>query len=372
MYIVKVCLSLWNNRKHISKKFVKKRCKQFFIALAIFIVLLMIFLNVIRIMQKYYQFLPTSDYESEVGELSIEYLKALDELPFHDVTTNEEETIWSRLVYTELLYNRYLEWTKQPVSFDELRETYVDIIYNVNELPFIEIDELLKYVNMFYDSEILPFTDDNLNDINRELEREPSIKLYQNEFWLRAKVCSSNSSSLQFYCTGVAADNVFKTLCNEGKPSVKEAIFYSSMAVAFYLAAVKYYENNFDLILLYYRLAEIYIYLEEYIFFGEDNETYSKHFLLMAEVFLMLAETEYAKLAQNEDIHSHEKITYFGHYYSLILYKFIIEYQSKDEKLITMCRKYANQYLNSPYTGYYEGGCITCEDILIKLEKVSM
>lgn len=368
---VSVCLSLWKKRKKAWRECIRKYKKQFLVVFLVLAVSLGAFWGSVIGLCNIYKYLAKESIPDSNSELySSQYLKIVQILPFHDELMNEEEIIWDHLVSKELLYGNYIEWKKQSNDFDKLRSKYSSI-YEQIELPCVEIDELLEHVNAFYGSEILPITDSTLTEVDEELKQKPNIKAYQNEFWLRVTACDANSSGEQFYYIAVAADNVFKNLCNdkERNPSVKEVIFYGSMAIAFYLASEKYYEGSYDLILLYYRISEIYIYLDRYVDFGEDDAVYSEHFLLMAEIFLVLAKKEYEKSEESKDIHAHENITFFGQYYTEILYEFIVKYKSEDENLVSMCQGYARQYLDSPYTEEYTKARKSCEDILIRLEK---
>lgn len=300
-------------------------------------------------------------------EIMSQYSMLIEKLPFHNEILNQEQTIWEDLVYDYLLYSE-----REDLSdFDELRNSYWKKIFELQEIPHIKIDTIVECVKSFYGTEILPLTDKTLEDVEKQilpLEKrfDTDIMVLKNRFWLRASKCNTESSDDSLYQAGRSADDVFKVLINKPDFSVKEAIFYGSMAVSFYLVSVEYDKGNIDLPFVFYSIAEIFIYLEKKVDFGENNVIYL-HCLLMAEVFLALAEKEYKEAHENGDIH--ENLTFFGCYYAEIVDRIIIKCEKKDIELTAICKKYASQYIESDFSKKYVACRKSCNDILERLEK---
>lgn len=313
--MVMVCLSL---KKYSLKSNVRKLKRTFWYAFIVCAIFIMIIVFCAMSLYNYSAYSGTSSDTSKDNE---EYLAVLDKLPFHNEIYNEEQDIWEHLTCVELLYDKYLKLAEEATNFDALRASYLKEFYVLCKLPAMDMDDLLEHVNQFYGSAILPFTDKSLEEVEKDIlpidERmNTDDEVLRNEFWLRASKCSAESSDDSLYQAGRAADDVFKVLINNNQGSFKEAVFYGSMAVGFYLVSVKNNEGNIDLSLIYYKVAEIYIYFEQYVDLGEDDAIHM-HYLLMAEMFLRLAEKEYEKTGVAGDIN--EKLTYFGHYYEDIL-----------------------------------------------------
>lgn len=308
-----------------------------------------------------------SDETSEVR-----YAEAVQKIPFHNVVVNEEHTVWEELLNERLLYRNYLTWQKEADSFDAMWRCYRKYYVEAQELPQIAIDELVEQVEAFYASDILPENHRTLSEVREEtpaLDKRmyADVTIFQNEFWILASSCNKASSDSDLYQAGRAADDVFKIL-GAGDYTYKEMVFYGSMAVSLYLACIENYAGNIDLELVYYRIAEIYLYFHKYIFPNDGDASYHLHFLLSAEAFLMLAEKEHKKKNGDKDIL--EKLPYFSCYYAEILYEFLVIYDSGDESVELLCYEYAEQYLNSPYTA--EDSKVrsreSCEDILANLQ----
>lgn len=294
----------------------------------------------------------------------------VDDIPFHDEAFSDER-IWEHLYSVELAYGNCEEWLEKESEFGKLRENYINRIYKTKQLSFIKVEELLEHINFFYGTEILPSTNKTLDEVTAEIlplkdRLNTDVEVFQNEFWLRATKVNKYSSDECLYQVGRAADDAFKVLFKKQPDSVKPLIFYGSMVVAFYLASIGCYKGNIDLAYAYYRIAEIYIYLEKYVNRVKCEEKYSKHCLLMAEVFLMLAETEYSDEIKEGDIH--QRLTYFDCYYAEILYKAITSYEFKEEEFITLCCNHATQYLSSAYSKRYPKCRKSCSDIIVNLE----
>lgn len=369
-YVLLTCVYLARNKFSLKKRIIQKRKRKIMIGLLTFVLLLFVCVSLIKSLLAFAALSDTIAGENVNDEINlVNFLEIVEKIPFHDEALVEEQTIWEKLVCTDLLYGEYLEKSEGVTDFDELRKAYQGEFYEAQEIPFIEIDELIEQVKLFYGTEILPFTDKTLEDVEAEIlpleERlNTDVEVFQNEFWLRAGSCNADSSDECLYQAGRAADDVFKVLCNKADTGNKMKIFYSSMTVGFYLASIEYDTGNINIPLVYYRIAEIYIYLEEQLDFGE-NEEIKLHCLLMAEIFLMLAEKEYEKI-EGGDIH--KDLPFFSYYYAQILNKYIVKYNSKDKEVESKCYDYATQYINSPYSLKYPDCRNSCNDILDNLK----
>lgn len=369
-YVLLNCVYLIKNKLFLKERIIQKRRIRILICLIVYVGLLVVFIFLIKSLLNLSTSTVTVVEENVNDENMYVYLEIVAKMPFNDEILAKEQTIWDQLIYNDLLYSEYLKSVERAADFDELRELYQSEIYEVQEIPFIAIDELIEQVELFYGTEILPFTEKTLEKVESEVlplaERlNTDLEVFQNEFWLRASNCSADSSDECLYQAGGAADDAFKVLFNEARSiGNKMEIFYSSMTVGFYLACIKYDAGNINRPLVYYRIAEIYIYLEKEVDFGEDEEI-KLHCLLMAEIFLMLAEKEYEKTG-GEDIH--KDLPYFSCYYAEILNKFIVKYDSKSEDVVSICFKNATQYLDSSYTSKYPKNRDSCSDILENLE----
>lgn len=369
MCMVAICIFTKKYNKNLSRKKKIKGLKMFFAAILIFTLLVEVLWKLVEglyDLQTYKRIREEERIHNE--EIMSQYSKLIEKLPFHNEITDQEQAIWEDLVYEFLLYSK----SEGISDFDELRNSYQDEIFELQKIPYIKIDAIVKYVNSFYGTEILSSTNETLEEVEEKIlpleERfNTDIEVLKNRFWLRASECNIKSSDESLYQAGRSADDVFKVLINKPDFSVKEAIFYGSMAVAFYLVSVEYDRGNIDLPFVFYSIAEIYIYLEKKVDFGEDNVMYL-HCLLMAEVFLALAEKEYRKISKDDDIH--EDLSFFSCYYAEIVYKFIIEYEKEDMEFISICKQRASQYMESDYSEKYTGCRNSCNDILEGLESL--
>lgn len=366
-YMHKVLFLLKKNRKKSKHKFIKN-IGQFVGSFIICILVLVLIIKAVALAMSL-----KVDYKTNKDIATFKYIDMVDKISFKDEIINEEQVIWEHLFDEELLYEKYKQLNESVLDISNLRKRYGNEFCDSDELPFIDIDELLEHVTSLYGSDILPVTNKTLEEVMMQIppleERmNMDVLVFENEFYLRVVKCNVDSSDECFYQVARAADDAFKVLFNGRNPSNKKVLFYGSMAVAFYLASVKYYERNINLILVYYRVAEIYIYLYKYVDFIRENKEYRKHCLLTAEIFLVLAKEEYSKKLDANDIH--EKLTYFGHYYADILFEFITKYckGEEDEEIVSMCCKFANDYLNSPYTVNYKENREGCKDILNNLK----
>lgn len=365
--MVAICKFIKKHNKYSSRK---KKINRVIMLIAAILIFILLVGGLWKLAEGLYNLRTYKRIEEEESirneEIMSQYLMLIEKLPFHNEIPDQEQTIWEDLIYEFLLYSE----SEGMSNFDQLRSSYQNEIFELQKIPHIKVDTIVEYVNSFYGTEILPLTNKKLEEVEEKVlplgERfNTDIEVLKNRFWLRASKCSIESSAESLYQAGRSADDVFKVLISKPDFSVKEVIFYGSMAVAFYLVSVEYDEGNIDLPFVYYSIAEIYIYLEKNVDFGENNIMYL-HCLLMAEVFLALAEKEYRMISKDEDIH--EDLSFFSCYYAEIVYKFIIEYGKKDVEFISMCKERASQYVNSDYSKKYVGCRNSCKDILERLE----
>lgn len=187
-------------------------------------------------------------------------------------------------------------------------------------------------------------------------------EVYKAEFWIRISMEKDEFSSEALYQIGRASGDVLKVLKNSNKITIKEWIFFGSMAVSFYLASMECDDGSRDLSLTRYRIAEIFIYLDKYSPL-KSEEAYSRHFRLMAEKALGDVEDSFGDTYEYEKIR--RKLPYFYCYYAEILYDFSRLSPNNEENLAEMCRKYIGRCV----MGETEGECCTsCSALSVKLK----
>lgn len=257
---------------------------------------------------------------------------------------------------------------------DEYRDRYVDL----SDLPDFDVTELVKIAHEYYETDILPHTDLTLRDIENmtpELKErmKSDPKLPQAEFWLRIKVCTNQTDAENLYHIARSADDAFKIMCNDKnrRISAKEAVFYASNAIAFYCVCLQKDIGNIDRKFVYYRMAEIYIYMCDYIEFVNQDDDHNLHSLLMADVLLAKVEAEYefGNMAENVEMDIHQKLPLFSFYRMRVLKELIFKYKFHDDKLVRECADSALQFWNSPYSEGYERCRQGCWDTLLNLNK---
>ena len=271
--------------------------------------------------------------ETEVA-VSQEFLAALQNIPFQDEVINESETMWESMLNQWLMYSEYRKRAEKNVNFAKIRSCYQED-FNSDDivvLPKIDIHNLIELVKEFYGSELLPTIKYTFEGVVKEIKSyNDSLKVpadvYKAEYWIRVSTRMGGFIPKELYQAGRSADDVFKVLYYNGNITVKEWIFFGSMAVSFYLASVEYDDGSLDLSLIYYRIAEIFIYLDKYSPLGND-EAYSRHFRLMAEKALGKVEE-----ALNDTYDRKENIPYFSCYYAELLEYFIKLYPDGKENL---------------------------------------
>ncbi len=305
--------------------------------------------------------------EKERLAVSQEYLSALENIPFRDEVINNEVTLWENMINEWLMCKEYFARADEYSDFAELRSCYQGNSDNMVEWPRIDIDTLVKQVETAYDSALLPATDYTFDEVEAkiksygEADKVPA-DVYKAEFWIWICRGKGGFTSETLYQTGRAADDVLKVLKSSKNITIKEWIFFGSMAVSFYLASIEYNDGLRDLPLIYYRITEIFIYLDKYSPL-KNEEVYSQHFCLMAEK--ALAEVRSAVESTYDCENIKKKIPYFYCYYAEILYKFSKLCPSEGENLTEACRKYASMCVMGENVGEC---CTTCGDILEKLK----
>lgn len=310
-----------------------------------------------------------SDMINEAKEskaaVSQEFLVALQNIPFQDEVINETETMWESMLNQWLMYSEYRKRAEKNVNFAQIRSCYQEDSDSddIVEFPKIDTYNLIELVKEFYGSELLPITyytfDEVVEIIKSYNDRlKVPVDVYKAEFWIRVSTRMKGSIPNELYQAGRSADDVFKVLHYNRNITIKECIFFGSMAVSFYLASIECDDGSLDLTLIYYRIAEIFIYLEKYSSLGND-EAYSRHFRLMAEKALGKVEE-----VRNDTYDRKENIPYFSCYYAELLDDFSKLYPDGEENLTDMSREYAAMCVMGAEGGKY---CATCENILKKL-----
>ncbi len=305
--------------------------------------------------------------EKEKIAVSQEYLAALENIPFRDEVINDEVTLWENMINEWLMCKEYFARVDECSDFAELRSCYQGNSDNIVEWSQIDIDTLVKQVETVYNSALLPATDYTFDGVEAKIKsyseaNKVPADVYKAEFWIWICRVKDRFTSETLYQTGRAADDVLKVLKSSKNITIKEWIFFGSMAVSFYLASIEYNDGLRDLPLIYYRITEIFIYLDKYSPL-KNEEVYSQHFCLMAEK--ALAEVRSAVEGTYDCENIKKKIPYFYCYYAEILYKFSKLYPSEGENLTETCRNYASMCVMGENVDEY---CTTCGDILEKLK----
>lgn len=369
LHIIAVFRSIWKNVIIRKRKPKRKLVRKWILAIAIRIIIEYMMMTVLFVLcGKIYACLQTT---KESDSIQQEYKAALQSIPFQNEVMNSTETIWEHLLNKELMYQNYTNLANECDDFDEIRELYVNGNEDMAMLGCVDVDELVSHVEAFYGTQILPITNKTLNEVTKDIppldERlYVDVNLYKTEFWLRASQCDANTTAAWLYQTGRAADDAFKVLVNDGERSLKQLMFFGAMAISFYLASVEYNDGNRDLPMIYYRIAEVFIYLDKYSSIA-DTETYKRHFLLMAEKALLMAEEEFYSVQEEKKIQ--EKFVYFNCYYAEILYKYNKMNWSKNGNLAKVCSEYANACIAGTDFDGSAGHCKNCGDILMRLRK---
>lgn len=306
--------------------------------------------------------------EKEAREaVSQKYLATLSNIPFQDEVLNKKTTLWEDLLNEGLMYKEYSARSEENFSFAELRSCYQGTSDNIVEWPEIDIDMLVKQIKEVYGSELLPVTEADFEEVNDEIKSygDPLMvpaEVYKAEFWIRLSMEKDGFSSEALYQIGRASDDVLKVLKNSNKITIKEWIFFGSMAVSFYLASMECDDGSRDLPLTHYRIAEIFIYLDKYSPLKND-EAYSRHFRLMAEKALEDAEHSFDNTYEYEKIK--RKLPYFYCYYAEILYDFSRLCPNNGETLAEMCKEYASRCVMGETE---EECCTSCSTLSEKLK----
>ena len=302
--------------------------------------------------------------EMEIKEVvSQEFLEALQNIPFQDEVLNEAETVWESMLNQWLMYSEYRKLAEKNDNFAIIRDCYQENTDDKVEFPHIDINHLIEMTKEFYGSALLPATEYSFFDVEKIIDSyndklNVPVNIYKAEFWIWVSSRMGVYTSKALYQAGRSADDVLKVLYKNGTITVKEWIFFGSMAVSFYLASVEYDDGLRDLPLIYYRIAEIFIYLDKYSPLGND-EAYSRHFRLMAEKALRKVEETI-----NDTYDCKKKLPYFSCYYAELLNDFRKLYPDEEENLTDMCRDYAAMCVMGTNGEKY---CITCENILKEL-----
>lgn len=296
-------------------------------------------------------------------DMSTESVEAIQNIPFQNEVINETETMWERLLNYWLMYDKYCRCSQENNNFASIRSCYQDNTDDLIEWSEVSFHDSIELVKKVYGSELLPTTEYNLLEVGDIIKSyddpyDVPADVYKAEFWLWVSSRMKDLKPAVLYQAGRSADDILKVLYRDGNITKKEWLFFGSMAISFYFASIERDDGTLDLTLIYYRVAEIFIYLDKYSPFGKE-EAYSRHFHLMAEKALGEVEE-----VLTDTYNRAKKIPYFSCYYAEIMYDFSKLYPDGEENLTDMCREYAIMCVMGDEGEKY---CTTCRDILKKL-----
>lgn len=316
---------------------------------------------------------------------SEELLMALESDYFIDEVTNEIEVLWVPLIYNNIGLSNYITWEEETNSFDELRGKYLASI-NSLIVPSADLTEICSNIKAFFGTS---FTSDT-TDITRSLEKVTdeirekngkkevvSPELYAEELYLRSLICKRNSAEA-LHQLGRSADDTLKQTVNKEdniqsifEVDNKTLIFFSSIAIASYQLELEQYGKKTglsvtkkDIALIYYRMAEIYIYLDKHCSFTGNYSFYHQHFKLSAEACLARAQSEYDPTYIGLDMN--KEFPYFDDYYAELLSYFIIQYGAHEDGIIDEFYDHANKYINSPHAR--KNNVKNCQDLITRMD----
>lgn len=305
----------------------------------------------------------TGKYDSE------EYSSVLETVYFNSEINNEKETIWERFLLNEIGLSNYNVWSDESESIIELRKKYLGNITNDSILPPADLDKICEYIDYFYGTSFIPYTTRTLEEVSDEIsaDADASPELYAEELYLRSLTCAEGTFEI-IYQLGRAADDAFKQSVKYNKKDDKQLIFFASITLAAYQLALCEYEDsidtNTDITLIYYRMAEIYIYLDKHYIPSDECRFYKTHFKFSAEAYLARARIEYDPADEKLDMN--EKYPYYDDYYAELLSYFIKQYDVHEDKITEEFYRHALTYIYSPYGK--DGNVKNCNNLIEKMD----
>lgn len=312
---------------------------------------------------------PMQNYSAEAEVM-------IQSISFDSENINQKEIVWDHLLEKELGLENYYVWNNEAENFDQLHSTYRECFLYNPVIPYADYTELMEHCNNFWGKDLLPYTDRTLDDVTKEipppeLRHLTSPDLFKEELFLRLKT-SRESNRNNTYQIGRAADDTFKILVAEGQPSVNQLLFYSTVAVVCYQLTLNEMERDPDLEIenvdkdfLYYRMAEIFICLDENLPVSDGYETAHIHFLLCAESCLAKIQYERGLVENTEDINM--QFPYFDSYYAEILFEFITVYGAESNDTIKSFYQHAESYMSS--MNLTTDNEESCRDLKIRMDK---
>ena len=287
---------------------------------------------------------PTETEEENGAGQAEKFSDLIEGIKFQKLLSNKQETDWEFMLNEGLLYYDFSE----NKSLCELRTEYYDFLSDPLHVPAIDLKKLYQFTEKYYGT-ILPLTELTLEEITEETpplqERmQTDINIYKNETYIRAMKCKMNSSPSgdMYYQTARAADDVVKLMVYNSS-TLKERIFFSYIAVNFYLLSIPYEEKEVTNDFIYDRIAQIYIHLYKYCGYEIENN-YKKQFLISAEVYLHIAGDKYYNAVQQENINS--QLPEYGYNYACVLNDMISIYGCNDKEIRDLCVEYAQEFMD--------------------------
>lgn len=275
------------------------------------------------------------------------YAGLVAEIQFEKVLIGEQETEWEIIINSGLGFNEYVAKSAEEESPCKLLEEYYNRCVDPLMQKKADIEQLYKIIKKYYGTDLLPEADKTLDEmtadtlpIGERMNTDPEE--FKKETYLRCKACEKNPSGNNYYQAGRAADDVVKTLVENGNYTLKELLFYSYLAVSFYQLGMNYSQDEVDNCFVEYRIAMIYIYLYKYGGYNDDYD-YNRHFLLSAETYMRLAKEHY--IAGTENIN--EVLPDCDYYHASVLNNFIKLFHCDNEEIKERCALSAKNYINS-------------------------
>lgn len=357
-FLVRLFFNLVIKKRKIRKEAIKRNVLQPLIYLLCIIVLIYILSkNCETVVET-----DPSENDNETTQVSSPSYSAKAEEKIYSITfdpenINQESVLWENLLDTELGMSSYTLWVEETDTFEQLKANYYEnFIYNP-VIPYADYNELMEYCSHFSGTSFLPYSDCTLEEIDRkipppELRHTASPDLFMEELYLRLQLIKPENIA-NIYQIGRCSDDILKQLVANKQINMKQLIFYASIAITCYRLVLDEMERdpsfsiaNVDTGFLNYRMAEIFIYLDEYFPTGDEAQIYHTHFKLCAESCLARVQYEYETKEITDDINA--IYPYFDSYYAEILYDYVTIY--KDNEVIDSFYQHADRYIQSAYS----------------------
>lgn len=330
----------------IALKKRKKTGKKIFFRVA-FIVLLLIF--TLFIVSCTIEERPGDDSNSEQGEdsKSNNYERLISNVVFQKTLVNAKETDWEFMINKGFGFSEYITKSEAESSPCELRTRYFNEYADALWHQKVDEEQLSKMIQKYSGTDILPTTDRSLAEVTADIfPAENRINtppdVFKEETILRVQICETNPSGNNFYQAGRAADDVVKTLIERNECTIKELLFYSYLAVSYYLLCMDYVDREVSDSKVYYNLSIIFVYLYEYGDY-ESGCDYNKHFLLSADAYMRMAKQKYAE-ETIENVNINAVLPECDYYSAAMLNNFIALFNCDNKEIWKACVENAKNY----------------------------